>query len=210
MPALYHAGAPGFSQPSRRNCSNCSCDGFSTSRFRQNCSSKKFQSALGRILAAGDGDDAGKIAFAEAPDHLRIRFRRNQNVAVSQEKRRVADEILRQFRRLARAVLHDLPSERDARAKFFAVAEMVFNHLGAPAGDDENLADARRDDAGDDVFEDGLALHAEHGFGQLIGEFPHARALAGGQNDGFHGRNLTTDLSSVAILRRRMNTDGSG
>jgi hypothetical protein len=34
---------------------------------------------------------------------------------------------------------------------------------------------------------------AEHGLGQLIGEFPHARALAGGQNDSFHGQNLTTD-----------------
>jgi hypothetical protein len=34
---------------------------------------------------------------------------------------------------------------------------------------------------------------AEHGLGQLVGEFPHACALAGGQNDSFHGRNLTTD-----------------
>ena len=82
------------------------------------------------FLAAGDGDDARKIAFAEAPQHLRIRFGRNQNVAVSQEKRRVADEILCQFRCLARAVLHGLPAERDARAEFFAVAEMAFNDLG--------------------------------------------------------------------------------
>jgi hypothetical protein len=27
---------------------------------------------------------------------------------------------------------------------------------------------------------------AEHGLGQLVGEFPHTRALAGGQNDSFH------------------------
>jgi hypothetical protein len=27
---------------------------------------------------------------------------------------------------------------------------------------------------------------AEHGLGQFIGEFPHACALAGGQNDSFH------------------------
>ena len=44
-----------------------------------------------------------------------------------------------------------------------------------------------------DMFEDGFALDAEHGLGQLVGELPHARALAGGQNDSFHGRNLTTD-----------------
>jgi len=117
---------------------------------------------------------------------LRIRFRRNQNVAVSQEKRGIADEILRQFRRLAGAVLHDLPSKRDARIPFRAVAEMVFNDLGMPAGDDEYLADARRQDAGDNVFENGFALVAEHGLGQLVGEFPHTRALAGGQNDSFH------------------------
>jgi hypothetical protein len=29
-------------------------------------------------------------------------------------------------------------------------------------------------------------LDAEHGFGQLVGELPHARAFAGGENDGFH------------------------
>jgi len=63
---------------------------------------------------------------------------------------------------------------------------MIFDDLGAPAGDDENLADARRQDAGDNVFEDGFALITKHGLGQLVGEFPHARALAGGQNDSFH------------------------
>ena len=63
---------------------------------------------------------------------------------------------------------------------------MIFNDLGAPAGDDEDVADARGGDAGDDVFEDRFALHAEHGLGQLIGELPHARAFAGGENDGFH------------------------
>ena len=70
---------------------------------------------------------------------------------------------------------------------------MIFDNLSAPAGDDEDVADARRDDARDNVFEDRFALHAEHGLGQLVGEFPHARALAGGENDGFHGQNLTTD-----------------
>ncbi len=63
---------------------------------------------------------------------------------------------------------------------------MIFDNLSAPAGDDENVADARRDDTRDNVFENRFALHAEHGLGQLVGEFPHARALAGGQNDGFH------------------------
>jgi hypothetical protein len=29
-------------------------------------------------------------------------------------------------------------------------------------------------------------LHAEHGLGQLAGEFSHARAFAGGEDDGFH------------------------
>ena len=70
---------------------------------------------------------------------------------------------------------------------------MLFDDVGAPAGDDENVADARRQDSRDDVFQDGFALHAEHGLGQLVGEFPHAGALAGGENDGFHGKILTTD-----------------
>jgi hypothetical protein len=46
--------------------------------------------------------------------------------------------------------------------------------------------DARRNNAGDDVFENGFTLDAEHRLGQLVGEFPHACALAGGQNYSFH------------------------
>ena len=76
---------------------------------------------------------------------------------------------------------------------FFAVAEVTFHDLGPPAGNDEEVAHARRQDSGDDVFEDGSALHVEHGLGQLVGEFPHAGAFAGGKNDGFHGKRLTTD-----------------
>jgi len=82
--------------------------------------------------------------------------------------------------------LNELPAKGNFRAEFFAVAEMIFDHVRAPAGDDENLADARRNDARDDVFEDRFALQAEHGLGQLAGEFPHARAFAGGEDDGFH------------------------
>ena len=79
------------------------------------------------------------------------------------------------------------------RAEFFAVAKMLFDDVRAPAGDDENVANARRQDSRDDMFQNGFALHAEHGLGQLVGEFPHAGALAGGENDGFHGKILTTD-----------------
>jgi len=147
---------------------------------------KKIQATLRHVLAGLDGDDTREIAFAKTPEHLRIRFRRDEDVAVSQQKRQVADEILRKFRRLARAVLDKLPAKGNVRAEFFAVAEMSFDHVRAPAGDDENLADARRDDACDDVFEDRSALHAEHGLGQRVGEFPHARAFAGGEDDGFH------------------------
>ena len=88
-----------------------------------------------------------KSPSLKAPEHLRIGCRRDEDVAVGQQKRRVADEFLCQFRRLAGAVLDDLPAERDARTPFRAVAKMIFDDLGAKAGDDENVADARRDDA---------------------------------------------------------------
>ena len=65
---------------------------------------------------------------------------------------------------------------------------MILDRLGVPAGDDEQVADAGRDEAGDDVFEDGFALNAKHGFGQGMGELPHARAFARRQNDRFHFR----------------------
>jgi hypothetical protein len=151
------------------------------------------QPAPGHVFATGDGNDAREIAFAEPFDHLRIRLRRNKNVAVSQQKRRIAGKLLGQFRGPAGAVLDDLASIRNVRAPFFAVAEMIFNHRSPPAGNDEHVADPGHDEAGDDVFEDGPALDAEHGLGQLIGEFPHTGAFAGGKNDGFHRKILTTD-----------------
>ncbi len=147
---------------------------------------EKVQSALRHVLAARDGDDAREIAFTETTNHLRIGCGWNENIAISQQKRRVADEFLRRFRCLARAVLDGLTAKGDARVPFLAVAKMIFDDLSAPAGDDENLADTRRQNSVNDVLEDGFALDAEHGLGQLVGEFPHARALAGGQNHGFH------------------------
>jgi len=128
------------------------------------------------------------MAVIEAPDHLRVGFRFHENVAVGQNERRFADELLCGFGGLARAVLHRLPAKRDPRAPLRAVGKMALDHVGAKAGDDENLAHAGAHNAGDDVFEHGLALHLEHGLGQLVGEFPHPRAFAGGQNDCFHAR----------------------
>jgi len=45
---------------------------------------------------------------------------------------------------------------------------MFFDDLGAPAGDDENLADTRRDDAGDNVFEIGLPCTRSMGLGNSL------------------------------------------
>ena len=150
---------------------------------------EKIQAALGHVFTARDGDDAGEIAFVKPSKHLRIRFWSDKNVAISQQKRRITDKILCHFRRLARAVLNRLPAVSNPRFPFSAIAEMIFDDFSVPAGDDENVADARRSNAFDDVLEDRLALDAEHGLGQLVGEFPHARALAGGENDGFHFHN---------------------
>jgi hypothetical protein len=36
------------------------------------------------------------------------------------------------------------------------------------------------------VFQNGFALHAEHRLGQRLGQLFHPRALAGGQDHGFH------------------------
>ena len=87
---------------------------------------EKIQPAFRHVLAARDGDDAREIAFAEPLNHLRVRFGRNQNVAVSQQKRRIADEFLRQFRRFARAVLHDLPAKRNAARRIFCRRQNAF------------------------------------------------------------------------------------
>lgn len=175
--------------------------GFFHKPFQAELFVEKIQAAFRHVLAARDGDDSGKIAFAKTPEHLWIRFRRDQNVAISQQKRRVADKILRDFRRFARAVLDKLPAKGNVRAEFLAVAEIIFNHVRAKTSDDENLFDPRRYDSGDDVFQNRFALHAEHRLGQLVGEFPHARAFAGGEDDGFHAKNLTTACHAEAMAK---------
>ena len=75
-------------------------------------------------------------------------------------------------------------------AQLASVAEKGFDRIGAPTGDDAKLANARGDHAFDDVLKDGLTLDREHRLGDFLGEFLHPGALAGGENDGFHGVRL--------------------
>ncbi len=90
-----------------------------------------------------------------------------------------------QLGRLARAVLHDLLAVGDLHAKARAVAEVLADHLAAPAGDDENFGDLRFvAQALDDALQDRLALDLEHRLGDGLGQLAHARALASGEDDG--------------------------
>jgi len=63
---------------------------------------------------------------------------------------------------------------------------MVLDHLGVPTGDDAQIADPILDQPFDDVFQEGPTLDPEHGLGEFLGEFPHAGAFAGGEDDSFH------------------------
>ena len=165
---------------------------------------EKIEPALRHVLAAGDGDDASEIAFAKTPDHLPVGFGLHQNVTVGEQEIIGAHELLRQFRRLAGAVLHELPSVGDARAPFAAIAEVVLDHLRLMPGDDEHLADASGEQAAEDVFEDGFAVDAQHRLGNLVGEFLHARAFAGGENDCFHA--LVALIGAKGCQRDRFST----
>src|SRR5713101_448980 len=157
--------------------------------------------ALHHVRAGGDGDQTGELAFLKAPDHFGIGFGLDEDIAVGEEKGVRADEIFCQFRRLASAVLHRLTAIGNPHAQGFSAAKMVFNHLGPVAGHDENVPDAGTGESGQDVFEDRFALDLEHRFGEGAGEFSHARALAGGENDGFHqGRTLCGNVGGSSIF----------
>ena len=147
---------------------------------------KEEQPALGHILAPRHRHEAGELPFAPALEHVRVSLRLHQDVAVSQEERLAARELLRQLRGLARAVLHHLPHVADARAKLRAISEESLHRLRVPARHDAKLPDAHAQQPLDDVLEDGLALHFEHGLGDFVGEVTHARAFAGGEDDSFH------------------------
>ena len=111
--------------------------------------------------------------------HVLIGGRRDQNVAVGENKIVVADKFPGDFRGFAGAVLHRLAAKGDLDVPFLAVAEIVFDDFAAKAGDDEEMAQAGGNQAGENVFQDRFALDAEHGFGQFGGQPAHARSFAG-------------------------------
>jgi hypothetical protein len=63
---------------------------------------------------------------------------------------------------------------------------MGLDRLRLVAGDDEHLVDTCAEQAGKDVFKNGPAMDRQHWLGQLVGEFLHAGAFAGGEDDSFH------------------------
>src|SRR5262252_2945010 len=81
---------------------------------------------------------------------------------------------------------------------------MVLDHVSAKAGDDKDFPNASGDYPTEDVFEDRLAMHLEHGFRNFVGEFLHARAFAGGQNDSFHLCHRNRNLVGAAPTRLRL------
>src|SRR5215510_4813098 len=98
-------------------------------------------------------------SFVEATDHLLIRFRLHQDIAVGQKEWRRAGELLGHFRRLSGSVLHHLTAIADLRLPFGTVAKITLNHLSPKTGHDENLANSSGHNALQNVLENGLALY---------------------------------------------------
>ena len=120
-------------------------------------------------------------------EHLGVGVGSDENIAVGEQEIVVTDEGFGDLGGFAGAILNGLAGVTDPRAEGLAIAEMVFDDLGVPAGDDADFANAALDQPGEDVFEDGFALDGQHRFGDLLGEIAHAGAFTGGEDDGFHG-----------------------
>ena len=80
--------------------------GFLDDFFQAEFVVEKVDAALADILAGRDGDESGEVAFAESGDHLLVRVRAHEDVAVGQQKGVISDKLSGQFRCLAGAVLH--------------------------------------------------------------------------------------------------------
>jgi hypothetical protein len=64
---------------------------------------------------------------------------------------------------------------------------MIANYVSAPTGNDKEIPYSRFiTQSCDNVFENRLSFHEDHGLGQIRGEFAHARPLPRGKNYGFH------------------------
>src|SRR5207244_10005627 len=151
---------------------------------------EEIQSAFGYVLAARDGHQRREGPFIPAAEHLSISLRLDEDVPVSEQEIVGTDERLGQLWRFAGAVLDELSAVAEVHAPARAVTEVILDHLRPPARDDEKLAQPGAGQAFDDVLQDRLTLNLEHGLGNLLGEVLHSRALARGEDDGFHGIGL--------------------
>ena len=111
----------------------------------------------------------------------------HQDIAISEQEIVGPDKCPGQFGRLARAVLNELAPISNARIPLASIAKMLLDHLRLVAGDNKQLANTRAEQPAEDMLEDRFALDAQHRFGQLVGEFLHARAFASGKDNCFHG-----------------------
>ncbi len=96
------------------------------------------------------------------------------------DERRVREFLASDSPDLLAGILDLLATVANPRVPFGTVAEIVFDRLGLPAGHDEHVVNAGGNDPFENVLQDWFTLNFEHRLGNLLGEFPHARAFAGG------------------------------
>ena len=92
MPALYHAGWPGLSHPVARFLQLGSA-GFFHQSGEAELVVEEVQSSLRDVLAFGDGDQAGEVAFDPTLPHPLVGFGSDQDVSVGQQELRIPEEL---------------------------------------------------------------------------------------------------------------------
>ena len=79
--------------------------------------------------------------------------------------------------------MHHLPGIAHLDPEAGSIAEVRLDYLGAPTGNQMELANPHFLQPFDNVLQDGTPLHLQHGFGDLLGEVAHAGSLSGGEDD---------------------------
>src|SRR5439155_5046834 len=124
-------------------------------------------------------DIVGKI------DKSFVVSRIDKDVAVIQDKRRIAGEIAREIDNAPGSILHHL-----RRILYFdvvtrTIAEEILDGLGAVADNNQETPDARVPQSFDNVLQNRLATHLDHRFGKIGGHLPHPRASPGCEQNRF-------------------------
>src|SRR5438552_10699739 len=158
MPALYHGlvASPDF--------------GFSR---RSTSSISSFRKTAPPLLTSSPRVTNNRFDIVGKIDKSFVVCRIDKDIAIIQDKRRIASEIAREIDNASGSILHNLRCILYFDVVTRTIAEKILHGIGAITDNNQEIPDARFPQPFDNVLQNRLATHLDHGFGKIDGQFAH-------------------------------------